>query len=73
MHPLKAWLKEHKKTQAQAARSFRCRQSTISRFINWRRTPTPSLARRISRVTGIPLETILFPKRRNHRQAEVSP
>jgi len=74
LHPIARWMQDQKKTQTEAARAFRCRQATVSKIVNFRLHPGRTLALRMSKVTGIPLETILFPpRRRRAASAEVSP
>lgn len=59
MSALADWIKENT-TQAQLARDLECSEPTISLILKGERSPSPKLARRISRLTGLSLETVLF-------------
>lgn len=53
------WIKQNS-TQAQLARELKCSEATISLILKGDRSPSPKLARLISRKTGLSLETVLF-------------
>lgn len=59
MSTLSKWIKKNG-SQAQLARDLGCSQATICLILKGERSPSPKLARLISRATGIPLETVLF-------------
>ena len=54
------WIKQNPAKQADLADLFGCSQATISLILKGDRLPSPKLARRISRVTGLSLESLLF-------------
>jgi len=45
--------------QIALARQLGCGQSTLSLLANGRRRPSPRLAARLEKITGIPLRTLL--------------
>jgi transcriptional regulator with XRE-family HTH domain len=53
MDRLAAWIAENG-TQRQLARDVQCSAPTICQILHGRKKPSPHLASRISRVTGIP-------------------
>lgn len=51
---LKEWRRKHKKTLAAVAEAAGTSDATISRVEQGKQRPTPDLAKRLSKVTGIP-------------------
>lgn len=50
-------------SQVAFARRLRVHQSAVSQWTTRLRTPRPELALRIHRLTGVPLEALLRPRR----------
>jgi transcriptional regulator with XRE-family HTH domain len=68
-HRLKTFLKRQKIKQTKFADSLGISTAHLSMILGGHRRPSPELARRISRETGIPLESLLFPPKRKDAAA----
>jgi len=76
---LAAWIAENS-TQRQLARDVQCSAPTICQILHGRKKPSPHLANRISRVTGIPaaelrpdLAALMSPAEQQPIQDQVAP
>jgi transcriptional regulator with XRE-family HTH domain len=64
MNCLARWLKQNGIKQVELARLLRCSEPTVSLILKGERLPSRSLARRISKTTGLSLETVMFDEAR---------
>jgi len=57
---LAKWIERNEVSQQDFADKIGCGSSMVSQILKGTKFPSPKLARRISRVTGLPLEVVLF-------------
>lgn len=62
IHPLKNWRARQGLTQEDAAKQLDLNEPTLSRYENFRRTPTLKQAAKLSEKTGIPIDQFLKPQ-----------
>lgn len=55
MKVLTDWLTDNEMTAAALARQLEASRSAVHRIVKGERTPSPSMARKLSKVTGIPM------------------
>jgi transcriptional regulator with XRE-family HTH domain len=64
---LRAYLKATRRTQEQLAAELGVRQGLVSKWVRGAQMPRPSMALRLSRLTGVPVEA-MTQARANHRR-----
>jgi len=69
---LQSWIADKGLTQEAFARKARISRPFAGQILGGTRRPSPEVARRIARLTGIPLERLLFPTR-GRRPAQPPP
>jgi plasmid maintenance system antidote protein VapI len=60
-------------SQRQLAKRAGCNQAMISMLVRGTRRPRAALALTLHKITGVPLEALLAPRRRRHKKKKKTP
>ena len=62
IHPLKLYCIENKINQKNLSKLTGVSALTIHRIVNYKTRPHPSTAKKISGITGMPVNSLLYPE-----------